>query len=205
MPINFEIQGYNNYKSDNNNSLTTFKLTKNKNIMKNSNTNQVENLVAEKKSRNTAKTKKVVETTTTDLIIVKQVTKTKINKTIQLLETLIKVSGATRENVISFLMQNLASRKEKIKIQDLLTQLILKVASGTLVISNEDKTKTSQIFVGQMVENFDFDKVNFEKFVIQTLASKNKRVSLNTFFKDMFFKASTNKEFVLKIKSFKRF
>ena len=31
--------------------------------MKNSNTNQVENLVAEKKSRNTAKTKKVVETT----------------------------------------------------------------------------------------------------------------------------------------------
>lgn len=150
-------------------------------------------------------TKKVAEKMSTDLVVIKKVEKIKTNKTTQLLETLIKVSGASRENVIAFLMQNLATRKEVVKLQEFFTQLIVKVASGELVIANENRLVNSQIFVEQMASNFGFDKQNFEKFVIQTLASKAKKVSINTFFKDLFFKASMNADFANKISEFKRF
>ena len=131
----------------------------------------------------------------------KKIVLNKIQKAIKMIQ---KVSGATQENVVDFLIRNLASQNSKVKISEHLTKMVLKIASGTLTIPNDLKTKSTEIFVEQMVNQFGFEKNQLEKFIVNDLSTK-KKIVLNVYYKDLFFKASTKPEFVAKIKALKRF
>ena len=119
--------------------------------------------------------------------------KIKVSKTQKSIETLMKVSGSSKENLMTFLVVNLASRKAKVNLNKVLTSLTIKVASGTLSIQNEDKDHFSIEMLNTIVEQskVDFDKL--QMFVINDLARKEK-VALRTYFKDLFFNVATNKK-----------
>jgi hypothetical protein len=157
-----------------------------------------ENVASTKKVRTS---KKVAKVAIVENVVTKKIVPNKIQKTIKMI---VNVSGATEQNVINFLIKTLANQKSKVKISEFLTKLVLRIASGSVQIPNDEATAPSEIFVAQMVEKFGLSKPQFENFLINELATK-KKVVLNTFFKDMFFKASMNQVFVEKINSFKRF
>lgn len=156
-----------------------------------------------KKQRQPRQTKKVAEVVETVETV--EATKTKkqnaIQKSIAMLQ---KVSGVDQKSVQLFLVRHFANQSSKVKISAHITKLVLKVAAGNLEIPQVDKTTSFEMFTQTMIDKFGVDKTTFENFIINLLASK-KKVNLDSFFKDVFFKASTNPEFLLKINDFKRF
>ena len=175
-------------------------------IVKNE-TKKANNKVAQSK-RNNKKVAEVIETIETKNEVVAEVVvkieKTKTNKTQKLIATLLRVSGVSEQNLTNFLIANLAMRKEKVKVNDYLTKLILKVAAG-LEIPNEDKTSASEIFLNEIAKHSNLDVQLVTKFVIADLSSRPK-TNLQAYFKDVFFKVSTNKSGIVeKIATFKRF
>ncbi len=155
--------------------------------------------------RNNKKVAEVIETKNEVVAeVVAKIEKPKTNKTQKLIATLLRVSGVSEQNLTNFLIANLAMRKEKVKVNDYLTKLILKVAAG-LEIPNEDKTSASEIFLNEIAKHSNLDVQLVTKFVIADLASRPK-TNLQPYFKDVFFKVSTNKSGIVeKIATFKRF
>lgn len=160
-----------------------------------------------KNSENVATAKKVrtSKNVKNEIIIIETlpIKKVGLNRIQKAIKMLAKVSGVSQENLISFLIKNLASQDSKVKIADYLTKMVLRIASGTLEIK-ENSTSASEMFIEQMVEKFGLNKLQLENFIINDLSTK-KKVVLNSYFKDLFFKASMKPEFVTKINSFKRF
>ncbi len=137
--------------------------------------------------------KKVVKKVEPIETIETPVLKIKVSKTEKAIQTLMKVSGSSRENLMTFLVVNLASRKAKVNLNKVLTSLTIKVASGTLVIPTEDKQHSSVEMLNTIVTQSGLDFAKLQMFVINDLARKEK-VVLRTYFKDLFFSVATNKK-----------